>query len=84
MFTDGSTITANDLRFHEEGNISLPEPEDFSLETVLEDIERRYIDAALRASNGNKAEASRKLGMKKPQNLESRIKALNRKLKAIQ
>lgn len=88
MFTDGSTVTANDLRFHEEGNlpdtnISLPEPEDFSLETVLEDIERRYIEAAMRTSNG-KAEASRKLGMKTPQNLESRIKALNRKLKAIQ
>ena len=85
MFTDGSTITANDLRFHEQGNlpdtkISLPEPEDFSLKAVLEDIEWRYINAALRASNGHKAEASRKLGMKTPQNLESRIKALNRRL----
>ena len=80
VFTDGSTITANDLRFHGERNISLPEPKDFSLEAVLNDIERRYIAAALCASNNNKAEASRKLGMRTPQNLESRIKVLNKKV----
>ena len=88
MFTDGGTIRARDLRFHEDENQpdaenSLPKPEDFSLGAVLEDIERRYINAALRASNGNKAEASRKLGMKTPQNLESRIKALNHKIKGF-
>ena len=50
---------------------------------MLEGIEHRYINAALRASNGRKAEASRLLGMKTPQNLESRIKALNRKIKGL-
>lgn len=46
----------------------------------MDDIERRYINATFLLSGDNKAEASRRLGMKTPQNLESRIKALNMEL----
>ena len=85
IFTQGGEITASDIKLNKYGcqdaeTAELPEPSDYSLRGIMHEIESRYIEAALRLADGNKAQASRLLGMKKPQNLESRIKALNLKL----
>ena len=85
IYTRGSEITAADIHFHEAEQLeceapALPAPQDLSLGNIMHDIESRYIEAALRLAEGNRAMASRLLGMKTPQNLESRIKALNLKL----
>ena len=77
IMTDSGTITADDLVFQLEADESeIPDPESFSLENIKADLERRYIAAAIDVTGGNRAKASRLLGMKTPQNLESRIKAL--------
>lgn len=77
IMTDSGIITANDLAFQSEAAASeIPDPESFSLENIKADLERRYIAAAIDVTGGNRAKASRLLGMKTPQNLESRIKAL--------
>ena len=81
IMTDGDTISATDFNFQfEHAEDRLPNPEDYSIEQIKADVERRYINAAIDVTRGNKAKASRLLGLKTPQNLESRIKALNMKL----
>lgn len=83
IMTDGDSITAGDIRLPAtQADNELPSPEMFSIEAIKTDLERRYINAAIDVAGGNKAQASRLLGMKSPQNLESRIKALNRNLGA--
>ena len=41
----------------------LQRPEPFSLDRLLADTERNYIEAALRLTNGNVSQASRLLGI---------------------
>ena len=77
IMTDNETITATNIKFYKESNEqNTPEPESFSIENIKADLERRYIALAIETTGGNKAHASRLLGMKTPQNLESRMKAL--------
>ena len=81
ILSDAETIDTADLHLQREPfEAAAPEPELFSLDAILTDLQRRYISAALQTTGGNKAKASRLLGMKTPQNLESRIKALNIRL----
>lgn len=81
IMADGNIISSTDFNFQSEHTEDrLPPPEDYSLEQIKADLERRYINAAIDVTKGNKAKASRLLGLKTPQNLESRIKALHMKL----
>ena len=78
IMTTSNIISAEDLQLHaDESTKQLPDPTSYSLERIKDDLERRYIHAAIDITSGNKAKASRLLGMRTPQNLESRIKALN-------
>ena len=81
IMATNNTISAEDLQLHVDESIKqLPDPTSFSLEKIKDDLERRYIHAAIDITSGNKAKASRLLGMRTPQNLESRINALNMRI----
>lgn len=85
VFSDTEEITQTDLDFGQchtatdDAQPTLPTPEDFSLEKIKEDLERRYIEMARRVTKSD-AEASRLLGMKTSANLVSRIRALNKRV----
>jgi len=58
------------------GTISQLAKGDFKLSEVLDDWEQRYIDAALKLSNGNLSEAARLLGVNRT-TLYSKIQRLS-------
>ena len=79
-------INAEDIQFPHEiaPNIplsTLPDPSEFSIEAIKDALEQRYISLALEKTNGQKTAASKLLGLKSPQHLDSRIQALNNRLK---
>jgi len=86
LMTDNEVLTPDDLMFTLSSSATIddiPSPETFSIENIKAQLELRYIKVALEITGGNKAQTSRLLGMKTPQNLESRLKALNRSLGVI-
>ena len=77
IMTDGNIIYAQDLPFqYDTDAATISTPNEFSLKEILANIERKHISAAINATGGNKAKASRLLGMTKPQNLVSRMAIL--------
>lgn len=79
-------INAEDIQFPHEITpdiplSTLPDPREFSIEAIKDALEQRYISLALEKTNGQKTAASKLLGLKSPQHLDSRIQALNNRLK---
>jgi len=81
LWSDGTTITDNDVQeavligqsSASPDLLALPLNEGFDLPDLLETIESHYIRRALEESPGNKATATKKLGLKNSQTLTNKM-----------
>ncbi len=75
MASDGGRLTRSDLpaNFNRAGPRAAVDPEDLDLKSAVKRLEADYIQSALRRTQGNRAEAARRLGLSYP-SLLSKIK----------